>query len=141
MLHPGTSVAETLVLSNVTIVLEKKTSIDQMPEPAKRCPLPLTVPINFLLLNIDEKSYGSFVINRKADSCCTPRRNDSVDDAWQYFLSGVAPWCAAVCAYLDGKEDTAPKERNELQISPSLVTSMTQGTLAIQVIADIYSQH
>ncbi len=68
------------------------------PRPETTVLSPIDVPITWLLQNISSESVCSFNIDRSAESCRTPRRNEQVAAGLQFF-SSFSDWASQIQSY------------------------------------------
>ncbi len=73
---------------------------------------PLDVSLTWLLQNVNKETLqAAFSINRERESCRTPRNNDEICQAWDFFKN-VANWSNTVGRYFIEKDRQIFKSRN-----------------------------
>ena len=97
----GNDYEHPLVLRRREATIELKTSADATPRPVSVVRPALDVNVSWFLKQVDGKksNEGKFSIDRAADDCHTPRRNEPVEEALHLF-AGLFLWAGNVSNYL-----------------------------------------
>ena len=74
------------------------TSTETTPRPKVVIRDPVDLDLSWILSNIDSQSNVAFKINRESDTCKTPRRNEDIESAFDFFVR-VHTFCSKVHNY------------------------------------------
>mmetsp|Transcript_17663 Transcript_17663/g.26457 ORF Transcript_17663/g.26457 Transcript_17663/m.26457 type:complete len:962 (-) Transcript_17663:4036-6921(-) len=87
-----------------TISCELVTTTSQAPYSSSNETNPMDVSLTWLLQNVNKDTLqAKFCVNREKESCRTPRNNDEVRQAWDFFYN-VGDWFAGVGRYFTEKD-------------------------------------
>ena len=100
--YPGNAPEEKVVLRERAGKYEIKTTTEHTPRPKVSVVDPIEVNASWLMQNLKEGLTVQFGIDRAASSCHTPRRNEQVQRAVEYFAS-FHRWSEQVRQYFEGR--------------------------------------
>ena len=95
------------------------------PYPASSKTGPFEVSLSWLLRNISPSTTATFKIDRDANTCKTPRRNEDSDAALEFFCN-LEGWCKNLILALDDMESVGNRD--------SSVTDRPEGKLSLRSI-------
>ena len=106
---PGTSTKNAITLRARSGSIELKTTQKTTPRPMTVVKPPIDVNLTWLFTHLDAEGRATFAIDRAADSCHTPRRNDEIEEAL-WACEEISTFCGAVASYFQDVHFSAQSE-------------------------------
>lgn len=126
---------------NSTSIITKKALCDVVTmtakppsSPTKVDIQPLDVGVSWLFQHVNKQSLQTdFKVNREKESCRTPRNNDDVREAWDFF-SKIDEWFCHLGRYFIDKDNQISNAKNKSSLHKQYLSSISDNGIFVPVL-------